>query len=107
MQFTHPTSAVCFCGTILTVARTGRYPASLVFREPGLSSVFQFAGILQPPRLLFPNSSVKRYLRLSQLHQECGHDRNLEQEQCNVKIEIPSADRNRAIAFLRLGLALG
>jgi hypothetical protein len=31
-------SAVCFCGTILTVARTGRYPASLVFREPGLSS---------------------------------------------------------------------
>lgn len=31
-------SAVCFCGTILTVTRTGRYPASLVFREPGLSS---------------------------------------------------------------------
>jgi len=31
-------SAVCFCGTILTVARTGRYPASLVLREPGLSS---------------------------------------------------------------------
>lgn len=30
--------AVCFCGTILTIARTGRYPASLVFREPGLSS---------------------------------------------------------------------
>lgn len=30
--------AVCFCGTILTVARTGRYPASLVFRKPGLSS---------------------------------------------------------------------
>ena len=30
--------AVCFCGTILTLTRTGRYPASLVFREPGLSS---------------------------------------------------------------------
>ncbi len=30
--------AVCFCGTILTIARTGRYPASLVFRESGLSS---------------------------------------------------------------------
>jgi hypothetical protein len=30
--------AVCFCGTILTIARTGRYPASLVFRKPGLSS---------------------------------------------------------------------
>jgi hypothetical protein len=30
--------AVCFCGTLLTVTRTGRYPASLVFREPGLSS---------------------------------------------------------------------
>ena len=33
-----PPLAVCFCGTILTLARTGRYPASLVFREPGLSS---------------------------------------------------------------------
>ena len=31
-------SAVCFCGTLLTVTRTGRYPASLVFRKPGLSS---------------------------------------------------------------------
>ena len=30
--------AVFFCGTILTITRTGRYPASLVFREPGLSS---------------------------------------------------------------------
>jgi hypothetical protein len=59
MQFTHLTLAVCFCGTILTVTRTGRYPASLVFGEPGLSSVFQFAEILQPPRLLFPNSSVR------------------------------------------------
>lgn len=33
-----PAKAVCFCGTLLTVTRTGRYPASLVFREPGLSS---------------------------------------------------------------------
>ncbi len=32
--------AVFFCGTILTVACTGRYPASLIFRESGLSSVF-------------------------------------------------------------------
>jgi len=31
-------SAVCFCGTILTVARTGNYPASLTMWEPGLSS---------------------------------------------------------------------
>ena len=31
-------SAVCFCGTLLTVTRTGRYPASLAIREPGLSS---------------------------------------------------------------------
>ena len=30
--------AVFFCGTILTIARTGNYPASLVFRKPGLSS---------------------------------------------------------------------
>ena len=30
--------AVFFCGTILAIARTGRYPASLVFRKPGLSS---------------------------------------------------------------------
>jgi|GEM_PF-5940114 hypothetical protein len=35
----HPyPKAVSFCGTILTIARTGRYPASLVFWEPGLSS---------------------------------------------------------------------
>ena len=32
-------SAVCFCGTLLTVTRTGRYPASLAIGEPGLSSV--------------------------------------------------------------------
>ncbi|MEY4801076.1 MAG: hypothetical protein RLZZ213_1523, partial [Cyanobacteriota bacterium] len=31
-------SAVCFCGTVLTVTRTGRYPASLAIGEPGLSS---------------------------------------------------------------------
>jgi len=41
-SFIVPTSAfplaVCFCGTLLTVARTGRYPASVTFREPGLSS---------------------------------------------------------------------
>jgi len=29
---------VCFCGTVLTVARTGRYPAGLAIGEPGLSS---------------------------------------------------------------------
>ena len=32
-------SAVFFCGTILTVTRTGRYPASLAIGEPGLSSI--------------------------------------------------------------------
>ena len=32
-------SAVCFCGTLLTVTRTGRYPASLAIGEPGLSSI--------------------------------------------------------------------
>ena len=32
-------SAVCFCGTFLTVTRTGRYPASLAIGEPGLSSI--------------------------------------------------------------------
>jgi len=31
-------SAVYFCGTVLTVARTGRYPAGLAIGEPGLSS---------------------------------------------------------------------
>jgi hypothetical protein len=30
--------AVYFCGTLLTVTRTGHYPASLAFGEPGLSS---------------------------------------------------------------------
>ena len=34
----HRPSAVCFCGTLLTVTRTGRYPASLAIGEPGLSS---------------------------------------------------------------------
>ena len=32
-------SAVCFCGTLLTVTRTGHYPASLAIGEPGLSSI--------------------------------------------------------------------
>ena len=30
--------AVFFCGTILAIARTGSYPASMVFRESRLSS---------------------------------------------------------------------
>ena len=37
-------SAVCFCGTVLTVTRTGRYPASLAIGEPGLSSTDAGAG---------------------------------------------------------------
>lgn len=46
-------SAVCFCGTLLTVARTGRYPASLTLRVPGLSSEVR-AGLTlrQHPQLL-------------------------------------------------------
>ena len=39
-------SAVCFCGTVLTVTRTGRYPASLAIGEPGLSST----GIATPTK---------------------------------------------------------
>ena len=31
-------SAVYFCGTVLTVTRTGRYPASLAIGEAGLFS---------------------------------------------------------------------
>lgn len=50
--------AVCFCGTILTVARTGRYPASLVFREPGLSSNSLKKQIRNHLRRLFPSSSL-------------------------------------------------
>ena len=50
--------AVCFCGTILTVTRTGRYPASLVFREPGLSSNSLKKQIRNHLRLLFPSSSL-------------------------------------------------
>ena len=37
-------SAVFFCGTLLTVTRTGRYPASLAIGEPGLSSTDAGAG---------------------------------------------------------------
>jgi hypothetical protein len=44
-------SAVCFCGTLLTVTRTGRYPASLAIGEPGLSSTGRLEDpwIPQPP----------------------------------------------------------
>ena len=51
-------TAVCFCGTILTLARTGRYPASLVFREPGLSSEIDpnCFGLLCNCRANSPNS---------------------------------------------------
>ena len=47
-------SAVCFCGTLLTVTRTGRYPASLAIGEPGLSSTGSqhSAGRLRSPLLL-------------------------------------------------------
>ena len=46
-------SAVCFCGTVLTVTRTGRYPASLAIGEPGLSSTGSCKQLrLRPPRLL-------------------------------------------------------
>ena len=44
-------SAVCFCGTVLTVTRTGRYPAGLAVREPGLSSTDPAAGPEGPTRL--------------------------------------------------------
>lgn len=58
------TSAVCFCGTILTVTRTGRYPASLVFRKPGLSSDCLELRLLnnpQPPTPTLPPSSLRGY----------------------------------------------
>jgi len=42
--------AVFFCGTILAIARTGNYPASMVFRESGLSSNLPPRTNLQPPR---------------------------------------------------------
>ena len=47
-------SAVCFCGTLLTVTRTGRYPASLAIGEPGLSStgLQRLAARLRSPLLL-------------------------------------------------------
>ena len=45
-------SAVCFCGTLLTVTRTGGYPASLAIGEPGLSSADPRKDRPQPPRLL-------------------------------------------------------
>jgi hypothetical protein len=39
-------SAVYFCGTVLTVTRTGRYPASLAIGEPGLSSTSRLIHLL-------------------------------------------------------------
>jgi hypothetical protein len=52
-------SAVCFCGTLLTVTRTGRYPASLAIGEPGLSSTGPF---LQPEGLGVSRSRSPRLL---------------------------------------------
>ena len=46
--------AVCFCGTILTVTRTGSYPASLAIVEPGLSSIELFKQQLKLPIQLRP-----------------------------------------------------
>ncbi|GEM_PF-5711399 len=54
---TRTQQAVFFCGTILTLARTRRYLASLVFREPGLSSDLMICNLL---RLLFPSSKSSR-----------------------------------------------
>ncbi len=42
--------AVFFCGTLLAIARTGNYPASMVFWESGLSSNLPPRTNLQPPR---------------------------------------------------------
>lgn len=50
--------AVFFCGTILAIARTGSYPASMVFRESGLSSNLPQRANLQPPRQLSRLSSL-------------------------------------------------
>jgi len=50
--------AVFFYGTILTLTRTGRYPASLIFWKPGLSSDSPKKN-LQLPRQLSPSSSVE------------------------------------------------
>lgn len=50
--------AVFFCGTILAIARTGNYPASLVFWESGLSSNLPLRTSLQPPRQLSHISSL-------------------------------------------------
>jgi hypothetical protein len=51
-------SAVCFCGTVLTVARTGRYPAGLAIGEPGLSSTGRDAA----PKTDSPRSRSPRML---------------------------------------------
>ena len=56
--------AVSFCGTILTIARTGRYPASLVFREPGLSSD-QLSLIRNRLRLLYSPDLLYAIVRQS------------------------------------------
>jgi len=60
-------SAVYFCGTILAIARTGGYPASLGFWEPGLSSDLCS---LQPPA---PTLSPRTFLRLVQSATTCAY----------------------------------
>ena len=48
-------SAVCFCGTILTVTRTGSFSSGAFFWEPGLSSSSCLDAIASPP---FPISTL-------------------------------------------------
>ena len=61
-------SAVCFCGTLLAVTRTGRYPASLAIGEPGLSSIGYSEKLsrLRSPRLL-SNPIMTSYGAVAQL----------------------------------------
>ncbi len=76
-------SAVCFCGTVLTVTRTGRYPAGLAIGEPGLSSTGRSPAAAETRRDLtdrdhlacFSWSMVRRVGEVSCAEVGCAGDR--------------------------------
>ncbi len=95
--------AVCFCGTLLTITRTGRYPAGLVFREPGLSSDGQWCCLQphrrpQPPRLHSLSFSLSRLWRSAR--------KILPAESCpqNPARRIPPAESCRQSPIRRINL---
>ena len=73
-----PPSAVCFCGTVLTVARTGRYPAGLAIGEPGLSSTGRSTTVAETLAALHRSRSPRLLSRVHVKQPTAGRCRPVE-----------------------------